>query len=75
MRNRIKGYFSSVWGSDISVTSVDYDMMDMETDDSDAVMKTIYTVALLKRINGPSFVSAGILQEMPGAMVTIGMPF
>ena len=61
MRNRIKGYFSSVWGSDISVTSVDYDMMDMETDDSDLVMKTIYTVTLLKRINGPSFVSAGIL--------------
>ena len=61
MRNRIKGYFSSVWGSDISVTSVDYDMMDMETDDSDLVFKTIYTVTLLKRINGPSFVSAGIL--------------
>jgi len=75
MRNRIKDYFYDIWRSDISVTSVDYDMMDVETDDSDLVMKTIYTVTLLKRINGPSFASAAVLQDGPGAMVTIDMPF
>ena len=75
MRNRIKGYFSSKWGSDISVAKVDYDIMDMETSDSDAVMKSIYTVTLLKRINGPSFSSAAVLQDGPGAMISIDMPF
>ena len=75
MRNRIKDYFSDKWGSDISVTAVDYDINDVETEDSSAVMKTIYTVTLLKRINGPSFSSAAILQDAPGAMITINMPF
>jgi hypothetical protein len=61
LRNRIKGYFSDIWGTDISVVSIGYDVMDIDTEDSDLIMKTIYTVTLLKRINGPSFSSGAIL--------------
>ena len=75
MRNRIDDYFDDVWGSDISVSSVDYDFMDIETSDSDETAKTVYTVTLLRRINGPSFSSAAVLQDGPGAMISIEMPF
>ena len=75
MENGIKGYFSSVWGSSISVEKLDYDSMDAETTDSTAVVKSIYTVTLLRRINGPSFSSATILQDAPGATISIDVPF
>ena len=75
LRSEIKGYFSSVWGSDITVTRVDYDAMDIEISDSAAVVKSVYTVTLLKRIVGPSFSSASVLQDVEGATITIEMPF
>ena len=75
LRERIKGYFSSRWGSDITVVKVDYDDMDVETTDSALVVKSVYTVTLLKRINGPSFASAAILQDVVAATITIDVPF
>jgi len=75
LRNRINGYFSSLWGSDITVVKVDYDAMDVETADPALVVKSVYTVTLLKRINGPSFASAAILQDVVAATITIDVPF
>ena len=75
LRNRIKGYFSDLWGSDITVTAATYDAAGAETADSAAVVSTTHTVTLLKRINGPSFSAASILQDAPGATIAINMPF
>ena len=75
LRNEIKGYFSSVWGSDITVTRVDYDASDIETTDPASIAKSVFTVTLLKRIIGPSFSSASVLQDVVGATITIDMPF
>ena len=75
LRSEIKGYFSSVWGSDITVTRVDYDASDVVTTDAASVAKSVYEVTLLKRIIGPSFSSATVMQDVEGATITIDMPF
>ena len=71
MKNRIKDFFSSVWGSDISVTKQGYDMMGEETSDESDIFRAVFTVTILKRIDGPSFTSAAVLQDGPGAVVTV----
>lgn len=75
MRNGIKDYFNNVWGSDISVEKVMYDYMDIETSDSSMAIKSIYTVTLLKRITGTSFLGAAILQDVPMATITLDLPW
>lgn len=75
LRNEIKGYFSWLWGSDITVTAISYDASGIETTDPSLVYSTTFTVTLLKRINGPSFSAATVLQAVPGATITINMPF
>lgn len=75
LRNRIKGYFSDVWGTDISVEKVLYDMFDMVTEEEDEAFKAIYTVTLIKMIDGPSFTMAMALQEGFGPMVTVTQPW
>jgi len=46
VRRRLVGYYWSVWGSNLSVEKTNYDADDIETTDSDAVVKTIYTVTV-----------------------------
>lgn len=75
MRSGIKDYFSSVWGSDISVTKIMYDYMMQETSDSSQAFTSKYEVTLLKRIMGPSYSGAAILQEMGGSVITLDLPW
>ena len=48
MRSRIIRYYWSIWGSNIDVEKISYDADDVETSDSDLVVKTIYTVTVVK---------------------------
>lgn len=75
VRNRIKGYFMDVWGTDITVVKVLYDMFDMETEEDEDAFKAIYTVTLLRMIDGPSFTMAMALQEGFGPMITVNQPW
>jgi hypothetical protein len=61
MRRRIVNYYYSIWGSNVSVERIDYDADDIETDDDSLVVKRVYTVTVLRMINGPSF-SMAIIQ-------------
>ena len=67
MYDRIRGYFSSIWGSGIEVSKVEYDADDIETTDSTLVVKAIYTVTISKRISQASFTSAVVI---PGDAMT-----
>ena len=73
MRTTLDDYFQNIWGSNIYVFKVDYDESDVETEDADLVVKSIYTVRLRKLINGPSYTSAMILHDAMDAVVTIGL--
>ena len=48
VRRSLVGYYWSVWGCNLSVEKTDYDADDIETSDSDAVVKTVYTVTVTK---------------------------
>ena len=61
MRNGIKHYYWGIWGANISVDRVHFDADDIETTDSDLIVKTVYTVTVLRRISGPSFSMASIV--------------
>jgi len=74
MRSFIKDYFSHVWGTDIAVTKTLYDAGDLITTDPLLAVKSVYEVTLLKRILGPSYSGAAILQDTIGATITLGMP-
>ena len=50
-------------------------MFDMETEEDEDAFKAIYTVTLLRMIDGPSFTMAMALQEGFGPMVTVGQPW
>ena len=73
LRNRISGYFSSIWGSNINVVKVDYDADALETTDADLTVQSIYTVTLRKLISQNSFTSAAIVPISGDATVEIGM--
>ena len=67
VRQRIVRYFYNVWSSNVSVERVDYDADDVETEDSSLTVTSIYTVTLLKQINGPSFSMASIIMSNDAA--------
>lgn len=48
VRARLVGYYWRVWGCNLSVEKTQYDADDIETTDSDAAVKTIYTVTVTK---------------------------
>ena len=75
MRTRLYDYYANTWGTDISVTKTDYDSAGLETSDSSLVTRSVYEVTVLKRINGPSYSSAAVLQEVAGATITLDMPW
>ena len=54
-------YYYSIWGSNVAVDKVSYDAEDIETSDSTLVVKTVYTVTVLKQIDGPSFSMAAVI--------------
>ena len=75
VRRRIVGYYWSVYGSNIEVIRTRYDADDVETTSSSATVKIIYTVTLLKQINGASFASAAIVSASGlTATVSIAAP-
>ena len=61
VRQRLIGYFRTIWGSNISVTRTYYDADDVETTDSSASVKHVYKVKLNRLINGPAFTSASLI--------------
>jgi len=61
VRSYIVKYYYAVWGSNVAVTSTNYDADDIETTVSADVVKTVYTVTVLRQINGPSFTMASIV--------------
>lgn len=70
------GYFYSIWGSNVEVVKVDYDADDIETTDSSLAVKSIYTVTLLRQINGPSYTTASVIMVSGDAVnVEIAAPF
>ena len=44
----VNPYYWTIWGSNISVEKTDFDADDAETTDADLVVKSIYTVTVLK---------------------------
>lgn len=48
LRQRIVRYYYSIWGSNLSVEKISYDAEDVETTDSELIVKSIYTVTLMK---------------------------
>jgi len=69
LRDKIKNYYYSIWGSNIDVDKVDYDDQDAETTDSTLIAKSVYTVTVKKRISQASFTSAMVITE--NATVTV----
>ena len=55
VRSRLRGYFVSVWGSDITCSKTLYDSNNTETTDSSASVKHIYSCRIKKLISGASF--------------------
>lgn len=75
MRRRIVNYYYSIWGSNIAVTHVDYDESDVETT-SDLRVKRVYTIEVLRQINGPSFTVASIIPAAgTTSTITIASPY
>ena len=72
MKSRIQDYYYSIWGSSITVTKVDFDATDVETEDSLLIVKSVYTVTVNKRISQASFTSAMIITE--DATVSVETP-
>jgi hypothetical protein len=76
VRQQIVRYFYSIWGSNISVEKQGYNADDIETDDSELTVKTVYTISVLKQINGPSFSMASVVMADNGSSsVSIEAPF
>ena len=48
VRRRIVGFFSSIWGSNISVVKTLYNVDDVETSSAAEADKIVYTVTLLR---------------------------
>lgn len=71
MQGHIDNFFQSYWGSNIKTVKVDYDANDVETEDADLIVKSVYTTTLTKLINGPSFSSAAIIADPQDATFTI----
>lgn len=75
MRRRIVGYYNNIWGSNIAVTHVDYDENDVETT-ADLRVKRVYTIEVLRRIDGPSFTVASIIPKSgTTSTITIEAPY
>ena len=73
MYDHISDYFSSVWGSNISVVKTMYNDLDTATTDTALAVRSVYTVEVLKRIDGPSHNSAAILPDDSTAIVSMAM--
>ena len=61
VRSRLRGYFVSVWGSDITCSKTLFDSTDTETTDSSASVKHIFSCRIKKLISGASFTSASVI--------------
>ena len=61
MSGILDDYFLKYFKSKIDVVKVDFDANDVETDQAELVVKSVYTVKLRKLINGPSFSAATII--------------
>ena len=61
VRSRLRGYFTSVWGSDITCSKTLYDSTDTETTDSSASVKHIFSCRVKKLISGAAFSSASVI--------------
>ena len=48
VRRRLVGYYWSIWGSNLSVEKNNFDADDVETDDADLIVKTVFTVTVMK---------------------------
>ena len=55
VRSKIVRYFSSIFGTNISVLRTLYDANDAETTSNNEMVKIVYTVEMLRQINGPTF--------------------
>jgi len=75
VRQRIVRYYYNIWGSNISVTREDFDADDIVTDDSSLSVKHIYTVTVLRQIDGPSYTMASVVMSDGGSNVSIEAPF
>lgn len=75
-RQQMVSFFSRIWGTNISIEQTRFDADDLETDDADLTVKSVYTVTLLRQINGPSFTMAMVVPE-DGATstMTIDIPY
>ena len=56
MRQQIVRYFSKLWGSDVSIELNYYDADDVEVESSADAVKRVYTVTVVRLIEGNSFV-------------------
>lgn len=75
-RQHIVGFFSSIWGSNVAVEQTRFDADDVETTDASLTVKSIYTVTLIRPINGPAFTMA-MVDPKDGATstMTIEVPY
>ena len=73
VRDKIQGYFTSIWGSALDYERVDYDADGVETEDSELIASTVITFSLRKRINGPSFTTAQVMPAGLTSSVSISM--
>ena len=61
VRSRLRGYFTSVWGSDITCSKTMFDASDVETTTSSDSVKHIFSCRVKKLISGASFSSATVI--------------
>jgi len=54
-------FYYHIWGTNIRITHKDYDESDVEITDGSARAKRVYTIEVLRMINGPSFTMASIV--------------
>ena len=70
VRDKIQGYFQSVWGSNIYVTKTDHDVDDAVTTDSELAVSSYYEVQLRKLVSLPSYESAVIIGDADAVIGT-----
>ena len=77
VRQHIVRYFSSIFGTNISVTKTKYDADDAVTTSNSEMVKIVYTVELLKQIsNGPSFSQAQVIKAAGvSSTISIAAPY
>ena len=75
-RRQIVGYYWSIWGSNIAVERTFYDADGVVTTSSSQAATVVYTVTVLKAIDGPSFTLASVVKEgATTSTITIATPY